>query len=424
MNALNAIRKDLANTVAQSSYEVVDFARALVAVPSMYPPGDTHGVANVIESLLEGIDVEVERYKTLPHVMNLVVRIRGGREGRRLVFNGHMDTFPLINAEQWSTDFNGEEREGKLYGLGVSDMKGGIAAIIFALRHLAAVRESLSGEVVATFVGDEESMGTNGCQYLLTTVPHAAGDAMISADTGSPQVLRFGEKGMIWLSLEVTGKSAHAAHVHRGESAIETLMDVIQELKVLRSFPVFSPPKVLDAITASTPRSESLSGKGESDVLRSVTITFGTISGGNLANLIADHATATADIRLPVGASVAQVESRVVDIVSNHSSVKLEITRRYEPSWTDPDHEVIKLLKKNCEHRLGIEPVVNMRVGASDARLYRKHGVPSVVCGLTSYNMGAADEHVCIEELLALSEIFTLTAFDFLNETTVDQPNK
>jgi succinyl-diaminopimelate desuccinylase len=427
MNILNfmctdpaEVRNYLADTVAQSSHEVIDIARALVAVPSMYPPGDTHGVASVIESMFDDIDAELERYETLPHVMNLVVRIRGKQQGRRLVFNGHMDTFPLINVEQWSADFNGEEREGKLYGLGVSDMKGGIAAIIFALRHLAAVRESFSGEVVATFVGDEESMGTEGSQYLLTVVPHAAGDAMISADTGSPQVLRFGEKGMIWLSLEAIGKSAHAAHVHRGESAIETLIDIMQELKVLRNFPVLSPSKVLNAITASTARSELLNGKGESDVLRSVTITFGTISGGHLSNLIADHATATADIRLPVGVSVAQVESRIVDIVSNHPGVKLEIMRRYEPSWTDPDHDVIRLLKKNCEHRLGIEPAVNMRVGASDARLYRKHGVPSVVCGLTSYNMGAADEHVYIEELRALGEIFALTAFDYLNEMTVD----
>jgi succinyl-diaminopimelate desuccinylase len=66
---------------------------------------------------------------------------------------------------------------------------------------------------------------------------------------------------------------------------------------------------------------------------------------------------------------------------------------------------------------IGAPPVRNMRVGASDARLYRRAGVPTVVCGLTPYNMGGADEYVDIGELLAVGDIFALTAFDFLNVT-------
>jgi len=399
------LRSSLADSAARSSHQIVDLARALVAAPSAYPPGNTHAVADMIEAMFEGTGAEVERHGTLPHVMNLVVRVRGAQPGRRLVFNGHLDTFPLVNAHQWSADPNGEERDGKLYGLGVSDMKGGVAAIVFALRHLAAVRNGLSGEVVATFAGDEESMGTEGTGYLLNHVPHAAGDAMISADTGSPNVLRFGEKGMIWLRLDAAGKSAHAAHVHKGDSAIEKLLDVVQELKSVRDYPVNAPAEVLAAIERSAATSEPLSGVGESDVLRQVTITFGTFSGGRLSNLIPDHATATADIRLPVGASVAQIEARITEIIARHPGISLEITRRYEPSWTAPDHEVIKLLSRHCAAKLGTEPVANMRVGASDARLYRQHGVPTVVCGLTSYNMGAADEHVHIDELRALGEI-------------------
>jgi succinyl-diaminopimelate desuccinylase len=408
-------RRALARAVAASSQEVVDLARALVAEPSPYPPGDTHAVARRIEAMLAGSGVEITRYGTLPHVMNLVVRVRGARPGRRLVFNGHLDTFPLVDADRWSADPNGEARDGKLYGLGVSDMKGGIAAIVFALRHLAALRDTLPGEVVATFVGDEESMGTEGAGYLLKHVPEASGDAMISADTGSPAVLRFGEKGMIWLRLDASGKSAHAAHVHRGISAIERLLDAIQDLKTLRDHPVDAPADVLAAIENSGPASEELSGRGESDVLRRVTVTFGTVQGGRLSNLVADQACATADIRLPVGVSVAQIEARINAIVARHEGVSVEITRRYEPNWTSPDHEIVQRVRRNCAARLGIEPVVNMRVGASDARHYRMHGVPTVVCGLTAHNMGSFDEHVHIDELRALGEIYALTAFDYLH---------
>jgi len=410
-----SVRDQLAQAARADGDSLVAITKRLLATRSETPPGDTNMVADEVVAFFRDVPaIQIERHPGADHVMNLVMRLRGGKPGRRLVFNGHMDTFPLGNRNAWSADPDGEVRDGKLYGLGVSDMKGGLAAILFAMRHLAAHRDALYGEVVATFAGDEETMGVLGSKLLLDTVPHANGDAMISADAGSPRVLRFGEKGMIWLKLSAKGRAAHAAHVHRGESAIEKLVDAIAALRAIRALPVEAPPAVLDAIAASSEASEALSGTGESDVLRHVTITFGTVSGGRLSNLVADHAEATADVRLPVGISVAQVEAEILRLAALHD-VSVDITRRYEPSWTDPSDEVIGLLKANVTTILGITPAVNMRVGASDARHYRGAGIPTVVCGPTSYNMGAADEHVVVEELVALGEIFTVTAFDYLN---------
>jgi succinyl-diaminopimelate desuccinylase len=409
------VREALAQATRDNGDSLVAITRRLLVPQSQTPPGDTNAVADEMVAIMADVPaIEIEHHPGADHVMNLVMRLRGGRPGRRLIFNGHMDTFPLGAPESWSTSPYGEARDGKLYGLGVSDMKGGLAAILFAMRHLAAYQEHLHGEIVATFAGDEETMGVLGSKLLLDTVPHARGDAMISADAGSPRVLRFGEKGMIWLKLSASGRTAHAAHVHRGESAIEKLVDAIAALRSIRSLPVNAPPRVLEAIAASSLVSEALSGTGESDVLRHVTITFGTISGGRLSNLIADHAEATADVRLPVGVSVAQVEAEILRIAAQYG-VSVEITRRYEPSWTDPDHEVIGLLAANITSALGVKPVVNMRVGASDARHYRGAGIATVVCGPTPINMGGADEHVAIDELKALGEIFALTAFDYLN---------
>jgi succinyl-diaminopimelate desuccinylase len=70
---------------------------------------------------------------------------------------------------------------------------------------------------------------------------------------------------------------------------------------------------------------------------------------------------------------------------------------------------------------MGVTPVVNMRVGASDSRLYRAAGHPTVVCGLTPNNMGAANEFVEAEELMCLGQVLTLAAFDFLNREVVRQ---
>jgi len=371
-------------------------------------------MASRVAEAFAGYSVEISRHVTRPHVANLVVRVRGGRPGRRLVFNGHLDTFPLVNADRWTKDPAGEVCGERLYGLGVSDMKGGVAAIVFAMRHLSQIRASLAGEIVATFVGDEESMGEEGTAWLLSNVAEATGDAMISADTGSPQILRFGEKGMIWLRLSTFGKSAHAAHVHKGISAIDRLLHVLHDIKYIEDLPVEAPDAVTAEILKAADVSERISGRGETEVLRKVTVTFGTIEGGTLPNLIADRATATADIRIPVGVSTGQVKARLTEVLARQEGVAVDIVRCYESTWTPPDHEIVQVLRSACRSRLGVDPVLNMRVGASDARLYRRTGVPSVVCGLTAYNMGAADEYVMVDELRALGEIYALTAFDYL----------
>jgi succinyl-diaminopimelate desuccinylase len=191
-------------------------------------------------------------------------------------------------------------------------------------------------------------------------------------------------------------------------------MAAMNSLTAIRDTEVDAPREVAEAIDRAAETSESLSGAGESDVLRRLTLTFGTVSGGRLPNLVADLATATADIRIPVGLTVAAVENRLNELLSTHPGVSVEIDRRYEPSWTPPGHEVIRTLAANCEQVLKFPPVVNMRVGASDARLYRYAQIPSVVCGLTAFNMGSADEHVFIDELRALGELYALTAFDYL----------
>jgi succinyl-diaminopimelate desuccinylase len=408
-------RDVLAAVARREAGSIVEIARRLLAIPSAYPPGDTNAVAEELAATMDGVPgIEIERHRSAVHLLNIVGRVRGRAPGRRVVFNGHLDTFPRDPAARWTADPAGELRDGRLYGLGVSDMKGGVAASLFALRLLAAHREEFRGEVVGTFAGDEESMGVLGTQFLLDTVPHARGNAMISADAGSLRVLRFGEKGMLWIRLTARGRSAHAAHVHRGDSAIDRLIGALNRIAALRDHPVKSPAEIEQAIGVAAPVSELLSGAGESEVLRRITVTIGTIRGGRLSNLVADAAEATIDIRLPVGVTADAIEAEVRRITASDDQLTLEVLRRYEPSWTAPDHPVVRIVRDNCRAVTGSEPVVNMRVGASDARLYRPAGVPSVVCGLTPNNMGAADEFVMLSELTALGEVLALSAWDVL----------
>ena len=89
--------------------------------------------------------------------------------------------------------------------------------------------------------------------------------------------------------------------------------------------------------------------------------------------------------------------------------------RRFEPNFTDPTHEIVTLVRDVAAEVLGRTPAVNMRVGGSDSRWYRQWGVPTVVYGLTPFNMGAPDEHILVDELEAVAKVHTLAAFDFLS---------
>lgn len=390
----------------------------LIGTKSENPPGDTKALVSVITKILQDIDgIELEHVIAKDPIVNLVARVRGNGPGRRLIFNGHLDTYPVGDESLWSVDpLAGIQRDGRLYGRGVSDMKGGIAASIHALVLMANLRNDWSGELVLTLAGDEETMGELGTYHLLETIPHASGDAMVCGDAGSPRVLRFGEKGFIWLEVTATGKAAHGAHVHLGSSAIEHLYFALEKLFSLRDIVVSTPPVVAAAIKKSKAISEVLSGKGEAAILSSVTVNVGLIEGGQAPNLVAETARSTLDIRIPVGLTVMDIEEKIEYLLTPLQNVSYNIQRRYEPNWTSPKHEIIQLTAENCREVLNVEPAINMRVGASDSRLYRMFDVPSVVCGLTPYNMGGPDEFVNLADLIAVGKIHALTAFDYLQK--------
>ncbi|MGE3680002.1 MAG: M20/M25/M40 family metallo-hydrolase, partial [Burkholderiales bacterium] len=179
---------NLSERIAQSHAELEALCAELVSTPSENPPGDTHALAARVEAFLAAIPgMEVRRVIGREPAVNLIARLAGGRPGRRLLFNGHLDTFPAGDAAAWTgSPFSARIDSGRLYGRGACDMKAGLAAALMAAKLLAADRALLAGELVLTFVSDEETGGTWGTQYVLANVPEARGDAMISADAGSP----------------------------------------------------------------------------------------------------------------------------------------------------------------------------------------------------------------------------------------------
>ncbi|GGC56091.1 hypothetical protein GCM10011504_38070 [Siccirubricoccus deserti] len=170
------------------------------------------------------------------------------------------------------------------------------------------------------------------------------------------------------------------------------------------------PPAVTAAIAAARPISEPLSGAGEAEVSGSVTVDIGRIEGGASANLVPALAWAGADIRLLVGVSCTTAEAAL----DGREGITWRILRRFEPNHTGLDHETVCHAAAVVAEAQGVPCAVSLRVGGSEARLFRMAGLPAIVYGPTPHNMGGADEYVLAEELAQVSQAQALTALDFL----------
>jgi acetylornithine deacetylase/succinyl-diaminopimelate desuccinylase-like protein len=415
---MDAARLAFAAAARSRAAETAALTRRLMAVPSPNPPGDVRACAEEAAVILRALapEAEVSLHATSAEVTNVVARIAGAGPGRILAFNGHLDTYPVNEALPWTVDpLRGEVRDGRLYGRGAADMKGGIAASILAFALLAEHRAAWRGEAILTLAGDEESMGPLGTKWLLDNVPGLArADGVIIGDAGSPRVLRFGEKGFLWIEVEAAGRAAHGAHVHLGENAIDRLRAALDAVSRLTDLPVAAPPAVIAAIADAKPISEPLAGAGEAEVLGRVTVNIGRVDGGTAPNLVPAVARAACDIRLPVGVTCDAAEAALHAGLDWLPGISWRVLRRFEPNHTDPDAPVVRLAHRAAEEVLGGAVAVNMRVGGSDARWFRMAGLPTVVYGPTPHNMGGADEWVDIAELEAVMRVHALAGFDLL----------
>ncbi|KAJ5973199.1 peptidase protein [Penicillium waksmanii] len=418
------IENSLISAVDNQQAQLLSITQELVQQNSSNPPGDVSTVATIAARIIGEVipSSKVSIYEAAPGTINVVAVIQGKipGHGRKLVFSGHLDTYPIGDEEKWTFPPLGgviSEDGTRLYARGATDMKGGIATSIIAASVLAEHNEHWSGEIVIALAGDEETMGTLGSGYLLEHVNAVSQcDAMICGDAGSPAVLRVGEKGLVWVEINATGSPAHGAHVHRGSSAIERLIGAISALKDLENLPVQNPQDVEDIITEAKTISEPLGGAGEERTLKRITVNIGTISGGVSANLVAHKAQAEADIRLPMAITASRLVEHIHTVLDPLEGISFQITRQYDPSWTSPSQEIVRHTLAAARAVVSNEaaPVINLRVGASDARLFRQKGIPSVIVGLTPHNMGGPDEYVQIEELSQVAKIHTLAAWRYL----------
>jgi len=186
----------------------------LVAIDTQNPPGDEARAAQFLRGLLitEGFEVALQEYK--PARINVVARLENGA-GPVFAFNTHMDVVPV--GEGWSSDpFVLKEINGRLYGRGACDCKGPLAAMLEAMRMLAADRAAWSGTLLGVFVADEE-IASEGAKFYAGTGPKI--DAAVIGEPTSNATFTA-HKGSLRPVVRVYGVSAHSGTPHLGENAI------------------------------------------------------------------------------------------------------------------------------------------------------------------------------------------------------------
>ena len=401
-------------TVAERQAEVLRLVSDLVRCPSVNPPGDTRAAAAYVVEYLgqHGHTPEVVAgQETMP---NVVATLDNG-PGRHLILNGHLDTFPVGDPALWTRDpFGGEVADGRIFGRGVSDMKAGVAASITAFCLLGERRDAWRGRVTLAVVADEETMGPWGANYLVDHHPRLRGDGVLIGEPSTPQTVRFGEKGMVWVRLTARGQSAHGAYPHQGWNAIFAVAAALVELRELEGLAWAVPAEVLTRIQEARTATEALLGPGATDLLSAVTVSAGLIDGGTKINLVADGCEAEVDIRIPPGVSTAEILRHVGGVVRRHRGMRYEILHLSEPNWTSPDLPFMQTVRNAVTRVRGEVPFFNISAPGTDSRVFRRVGLPVAVFGPTPHGMGAADEHITVADYLDTVRVHALAAVEFL----------
>ena len=413
------MKDQLLNEIEEDFTDLVDLCSNLVKIPSDNPPGDTSKLASFIQSYLEDLGVSIETFEPIEGVVNIVSSI--GKGSPHLILNGHLDQFPGDVGENWSrSPYSGEVSEGKLYGRGSGDMKGGLASLLYCFNKLSTL--GLPGKVTFTGTSDEETGGRWGAKWLLDNVEGLHGNSVLNGEP-SGLTVRIGEKGRVPLTLRAKGQAAHGSFAgYVGENAIMKMVKALPRVEALHGTLTSLDPKTLSLTEKVIKGYNEQYGHESStmaDVLKQVTVNVGVIRGGVKDNIVPALCEAEVDVRLPLGMSPEDIKSKVEEEVHRvDQGIEVEWGRHVsiltESTYSSPDSRIVKLLQSNHSEITGNEPYLSFTSGGTDCRFWRILGVPAVSYGPKVYGMGGVDEYITLEDLMTTAKVHIGTIISFL----------
>jgi len=283
--------KGLAGLVKES--EVVRICQDLVRIKSLNPPGNERAAAEYVAATLMKSGVQTELVKHSAARASVLARLKGQGKAPALFYNGNLDTVP-VGAEKWVHDpFSGESAEGRVWGRGAADMKGGLAAMMAAVMALAEARIPLPGDLLLAATAGEE-IDSLGAMEVAKMVSGEPIQALFIAEPTYNEIY-IAEKGVLWVEVETFGKTAHGSMPEKGQNAVTMMVEVIKELEKL-DIPYKTHP-----------------------ILGGFTRSINTISGGVKTNVVPDHCVATVDMRTVPGQEHSAILRQVETVIQGLS---------------------------------------------------------------------------------------------------------
>lgn len=373
---------------------VYDILKNLVQISSI--SGDEIAIGNWLKEYLEKLNFKTKilPLKHAPERFNVLAEKGSG--DKCLLLYGHMDTVEV--AKGWKTDpFDLVQEGDKLYGLGSNDMKGGIAAILHAIKNF----ETGNYKLKICFAADEEWYSAGAFELVgsgwiddvdFCIVPEIGDDDITSKKEKDPIRVTLGRRGRISIQVDVIGKSAHGAVQHEGINAVETACSLLPILK----------EKILEKIDSDP----EIGWKGD--------IFGANISGGGIFLSVPERASFILNRHflpsMSAEACIKEVKQAITEI-SLKKGVKIEVKPMERPvpylkAFTTPksNESVMKLVEIIEDH---FKKPVNYSYGLSvaDENLLGQH-VPTAVYGPVGDKSHQADEYVSLYSLEELSKIF------------------
>ena len=376
------------------SDDILEILNDLIAIPSGYPPGDSIAICNYVADRLKQAGYATEIASKSPPVSNVIARMGTGTPS--VVFNAHVDTVAVADRAEWQTDpLEATVINGRAHGLGAGNCKGSMAVQIWLAEEIARRGGPLMGEIVFTFVGDEENLGPNGLAYLRDTGMVQPNVLICGAQTQLQAITE--ERGVIWIDITANGTSAHAGEPQNGDNAIDRMMRLINALnRDLR-------PKM-------DPRARG--------ALRS-TMSIGIIQGGTNTNAVPSACRIEIDRRLmpeeTIEDAVAEIEAELSATEEPAGSWSVTLLTGTKGFASPPDAPCIAAFHKAIQDVTG-EPIRDVAaIGASDARYFADDNIVLMTFGPGHAKDGhKANEFVPVDELEKAARIQLAVIEDIL----------
>lgn len=344
---------------------------------------------------------------------NVAATLKGTGGGRSLILNGHIDVVPEGDRNDWVDDpFSGRIENGKLYGRGSTDMKGGTVSLLFAMEAIISLGVKLKGDVIFQSVIEEESGGAGTLAAVLRG--YKADGAIIPEPTNMKLFPK--QQGSMWFRITVKGRSAHGGTRYEGINAIEKAMIVItklQELEKTRNL------KITDPLYSQIPIP--------------IPINIGKINSGEWPSSVPDIAVIEGRMGVAPDEEMKAAEKELETCLreaaesdgwlKNHPPQVEWFGGRWLPGNLEENHPLMSALSESFEAVKGKQPEIEASPWGTDGGILSGVGDTPVVIFGPGITEAAHDvnEYISIQEVFDAAEIIALTILEWCGTNSLGE---